>query len=134
MNRTSAIPDKFKFGEFIFIFILFLQLDNPQLMSLCQSPFRPVHQYGVWHILLKLQNFSHNDKDTASSTDRSRITVPPCQAASELSGKFVQTIFQLESHLGLNSSDLILIFSLKIWILHAYASLTRSEAIFKYIC
>ena len=88
MNRTSAIPDKFKFGEFIFI--LFLQLDNPQLMSLCQLPFQPEHQYGVWHILLKLQNFSLNDKDTASSTDRSRITVPPCQAASELSGKFAR--------------------------------------------
>ena len=134
MNRTSAIPDKFKFGEFIFIFILFLQLDNPQLMSLCQSPFRPVHQYGVWHILLKLQTSATMTKIRPAVQIGLESLYHHVKLLLKLSGKFVQTIFQLESHLGLNNSDLILIFSLKIWILHAYASLTRSKAIFKYIC
>ena len=66
-------------------------------MSLCQSPFRPVHQYGVWHILLKLQKFSHNDKDTASSTDKSRITVPPCQAVFSIFWKICSDKYW-ESH------------------------------------
>ena len=67
-------------------------------MLLCQLPFWPVHHYGVWHILLKLQKFSHNDKDTASSTDKSRITVPPCQAVFSIfwkicSDKYWESLF-----------------------------------------
>jgi len=116
-QSTSAIPDKFKCTNLVFCWYFSLTI-----LNWCRFVNRRFGLYistacGIFFSNFK--KFSHNDKDTASSTDRSRITVPPCQAASELSGKFVQTIFQLESHLDLNSSDLILIFSLKIWILHA---------------
>ena len=131
-QSTSAIPDKFKCTNLVFCWYFSLTI-----LNWCRFVNR---RFGLY-ISTACGIFFSNFKTSATMTKiRPAVQIGleslyhHVKLLLKLSGKFVQTIFQLESHLGLNSSDLILIFSLKIWILHAWASLTQSKAISKYIC
>ena len=73
-------------------------------MSLCQSPFWLVHQYGVWHILLKLQKkLATMTKIWPAVQISLELLYHHVKLLSQFSGKFGQTIFG--NHiLHLNSS------------------------------